>query len=222
MTQRVLRYLTGTIGPASVLIGLSLLLAPGRQSLLFAVLPSGPAGPAQSARIAGLFLGMGAFCVAGAVMASDGVLMVPAAFLSLIAFGRLVNLIADGSSPDAARSLVIEVIAIGLLTLAIVSLRREQRAPTRALLIVPLVVLVGLGGAYVSSVRSASRSSDDSSRRGWPTGSSPRFPMGCTQGSAGPARRCPTPPAQVRACWSSPAATRSWWTLAKEGRARRR
>lgn len=150
MTQRVLRYLTGTIGLLFVLIGLSLLLAPGRQSLLFAVLPSGPAGLSTvRADLAGLFLGMGAFCVAGAVMASDGVLMVPAAFLSLIAFGRLVNLIADGSSPDAARSLVIEVIAIGLLTLAIVSLRREQRAPTRALLIVPLVVLVVLGGAYV-------------------------------------------------------------------------
>ena len=101
MTQRVLRYLTGTIGLLFVLIGLSLLLAPGRQSLLFAILPSGPAGLSTvRADLAGLFLGMGAFCVAGAVMASDGVLMVPAAFLSVIAFGRLESPLAATPQPQ--------------------------------------------------------------------------------------------------------------------------
>ncbi|MFN7916603.1 MAG: MBL fold metallo-hydrolase [Vicinamibacterales bacterium] len=150
MTQRVLRYVAGAIGLLFVLIGLGLLLAPGRQSLMFAIFPSGPAGLSTvRADLAGLFLGMGAFTVAGAAMASDGVLMVPAAFLGAIALGRLLNLIADGPSPDALRSLVVELVAIGVLVLTILSVRRGQRQSTRALIVVPLLLLVGLATLYV-------------------------------------------------------------------------
>ena len=67
MTQRILRYLSGTIGLLFVLIGVSLLLAPGRQSALFAIMPSGPAGLSTvRADLAGLFLSMGAFALVGA------------------------------------------------------------------------------------------------------------------------------------------------------------
>lgn len=150
MTQRVLRYLAGAIGLLFVVIGLGLLLAPGRQSLMFAIFPSGPAGLSTvRADLAGLFLGMGAFTLAGAAMASDGVLMVPAAFLGAIAVGRLLNLIADGPSPDALRSLVVELVAIGVLVLTILSVRRGQRQSTRALIVVPLLLLVGLATVYV-------------------------------------------------------------------------
>ena len=150
MTQRILRYLSGTIGLLFVLIGVSLLLAPGRQSALFAIMPSGPAGLSTvRADLAGLFLSMGAFALVGAVIASDAVLMVPAAFLGIIAAGRLVNLIADGLSPDAMRSLTVEVVAIGVLALTVMNLRRTRGAKTRGLLLVPLALLVLLGVALL-------------------------------------------------------------------------
>ena len=129
MTQRILRYLSGAIGLVFVLIGVSLLLAPGRQSALFAIVPSGPAGLSTvRADLAGLFIGMGAFSLVGAVIASDAVLMVPGAFLGIIAAGRLVNLVADGPSADAMRSLTIEVVAIGVLALTVMNLRQIGRA----------------------------------------------------------------------------------------------
>ena len=88
MTQRVLRYLAGAFGLLFILIGLGLLFSPGRQALMFAVFPSGPAGMSTvRADLAGLFIGMGAFALAGAAMASDGVLMVPTSFLGVIATG---------------------------------------------------------------------------------------------------------------------------------------
>lgn len=148
MTQRLLRYLSGAIGLVFILIGISLLLVPGRQSALFAIMTSGPAGLSTvRADLAGLFLGMGAFSVVGAVIASDAVLMVPTAFLVFIAAGRLMNLIADGRSSDALRSLTIEVVAIGILTLTVLNLRRTQRAAMRGIMVLPLLVLVLLGVA---------------------------------------------------------------------------
>ncbi len=150
MTQPVLRYLTGALGLLFVLIGISLLVAPGRQSALFDLFPSGPAGfSTVRADLAGLFLGMGAFIVAGSAMASDGVLMVPTTFLGVIASGRLVSLMADGPSAAAARSLVVEIIGIALLTLTILSLRRAQRERMRGLLVIPMVLFLVAGVAYV-------------------------------------------------------------------------
>jgi ribonuclease Z len=150
MTQPVLRYLTVAVGLLFVAIGISLLVAPGRSSAFFAVFPSGPAGfSTVRADLAGLFIGMGAFAVAGAAMASGGVLMVPTAFLGIVAAGRLVSLAADGPSADAVRSLVVEILAIGLLALTILSLRRTARARMRGLFVLPFVVLVAAGAAYV-------------------------------------------------------------------------
>ncbi len=150
MTQRILRYLSGTIGLLFVLIGVSLLLAPGRQAALFAIMPSGPAGLSTvRADLAGLFLGMGTFSLVGAAIASDAVLMVPAAFLAMIAAGRLVNLMADGVSADAVRSLLIEVLATGVLALTVLNLRRTQRAKMRGVMVLPLAVLVLLGVAFL-------------------------------------------------------------------------
>ena len=149
MTQRVLRYLVGLAGLLFLGIGVGLLLAPGRQAAMFAVLPSGAAGLSTvRADLAGLFLGMGAFAIAGAVSASVRVLAVPATFLGVIAFGRLVNMLADGPSPEAIRSLGVEVVVATLLVLTIASLRRTQPVRLGAALVLPVLLLAGLGGAY--------------------------------------------------------------------------
>ena len=127
MLQRALRYLAGFTGVLFLVIGLGLLVAPGRQAAMFAILPSGSAGLSTvRADLAGLFFGMGAFALAGAATASAELLAVPAVLLGFIGSGRLLNLIADGVSPDALRSLGVEVVAFALLSSAIVSLRRSD------------------------------------------------------------------------------------------------
>ena len=150
MTQRVLRYLVGFTGLLFLVIGLGLLLAPGRQAAMFAVLPSGSAGLSTvRADLAGLFLGIGAFALAGSVGASIRLLAVPAALLGFIAFGRLVSLLADGPSPDALRSLGVELVAAMLLVLTIASLKRNQPARLFAAFVLPALVVLGLGTGYL-------------------------------------------------------------------------
>ena len=219
MTQRLLRYLSGAIGLVFILIGISLLLAPGRQSALFAIMTSGPAGLSTvRADLAGLFLGMGAFSVVGAVIASDAMLMVPTAFLVFIAAGRLVNLIADGRSSDALRSLTIEVVAIGILTLTVLNLRRTQRAAMRGIMVLPLLVLVLLGVALQFQRPLGMllvRRNIDSAMSNQLTTS---LPDGLH--AAVCFRPCQTPHAPARASPSSPDVMCSWSTPAKAGRAR--
>jgi ribonuclease Z len=150
MTQRVLRYLTGFAGLLLLAIGVGLLIAPGRQVAMFAVLPSGSAGLSTvRADLAGLFLGTGGFVLVGAVTASVRLLTVPAVLLTIIAFGRVVNLIADGPSPDAIRSLAVEVVVTALLVFTISSLRKRQPVRLGLWLALPALLAIGVGTAYV-------------------------------------------------------------------------
>lgn len=150
MTQRVLRYLVALAGLLFLLIGVGLLLAPGRQAAMFAVLPSGSAGLSTiRADLAGLFLVMGACALVGAMSASVAMLAVPTTLLVVIAFGRLVNLISDGTSQEALRSLAVELIVGTLLVLTIASLRRSKPVRLGATLVIPIVLLGALGAAYL-------------------------------------------------------------------------
>lgn len=149
MTQRILRYLTGAAGLLFIVIGLGLLARPGAQAAMFAVFPSGAAGLSTiRADLAGLFFGMGTFMLAGVALASQELLTVPGVLLGFIAGGRLVNLIADGRSPDAVRSLVIEVVVLVLLAATIRSLRRTEPQRMRLLVVLPVLALAVLGGAW--------------------------------------------------------------------------
>lgn len=150
MTQRLLRYLVGLTGLAFIAIGLTLFLTPGRQATLFAVAPSGSAGLSTvRADLAGLFLGMGGFAVAGALSASVHALLVTVILLALIAFGRVANLVLDGPSPEALRSLAVELVAIALLVACISSLRTARPLRLRVALAAMLALTIGLGVAYV-------------------------------------------------------------------------
>ena len=148
MTHRVLRYLSAGVGLLFVAIGLSLLLAPGRQAALFAIAPFGPEGLSTvRADLAGLFIGMGGFAVLGALTASAALLSVPAVFLAVIATGRLINVMADGVSAAALRSLVIEAVSFGVLFATGVTAGATSRIRRRGLIVVPLLALGGLGAA---------------------------------------------------------------------------
>ena len=149
MTQRVLRYLVAVAGLLFLAIGVGLLLAPGRQAAMFAIVPSGSAGLSTiRADLAGLFLVMGACAVIGAMRGSVTMLAIPTTLLAVIAAGRFVNLIADGSSPDALRSLGVELVVGTLLVLTIASLRKSKSVRLGAVLAIPVIVLAVLGGAY--------------------------------------------------------------------------
>lgn len=150
MTERILRYLTGAAGLLFIVIGLGLLVRPGTQAAMFAVFPSGNAGLSTvRADLAGLFFGMGTFALAGAALASVELLTVPGVLLGFIAGGRLINLIADGTTPEAIRSLVIEVVVLALLAATIRSLRRGEPHRLRALVLLPVIVGVLLTGAWL-------------------------------------------------------------------------
>lgn len=148
MTQRLPRYLAAVVGILFLAIGLSLLLAPGRQAALFAIAPSGPAGLSTvRADLAGLFVGMAAFTLFGVWSASAALLSVPIVFLAAIATGRLTNVIADGLSTEALRSLTVEGLALVVLTLAAMTVHSTTRRRSRALVVLPLLGLLGLGAA---------------------------------------------------------------------------
>lgn len=148
MTQRMLRYLATGVGLLFLVIGISLLIAPGRLATLFAIAPSGPAGLSTvRADLAGLFIGMGAFTMIGVTTASAALLSVPVVFLAAIAAGRLINVIADGVSAEALRSLAVEAVALGVLIGTAMTVRRAPRVRSHAMIAVPLVGLLGLGAA---------------------------------------------------------------------------
>src|SRR5271155_3116679 len=107
--QTVLRYLSGFAGLFFLALGLMFLFAPGRQTVQFALLPSGSAGlSTMRGDIGGLFLGMALFCVLGAIRGSVRLLAVPASFLAFIILGRLLNLILDGRSESGLQAMLVE------------------------------------------------------------------------------------------------------------------
>ena len=117
---------------------------------MFAVLPSGTTGLSTiRADLAGLFLVMGSCAVIGAIRGSATLLSVPAGILTVVAAGRLVGLLADGVSPDALRSLGVEIVGTLVLGSTALAVRRGTPLRRMALLIFPALVVLLLGGAFL-------------------------------------------------------------------------
>jgi ribonuclease Z len=147
MTQRILRFLTGLTGVLFLALGLMLMFAPARQTAQFALLAAGSAGLSTlRGDLGGLFLGMAAFTLAGAIRASARWLAVPAVFLSFIILGRLLGLLRDGRSSDSVQALLLELVLIAVLLLTMVSLRRIQ--PGGYWLVLPALLLLALSIAF--------------------------------------------------------------------------
>lgn len=150
MMHVALRTLSTLFGLLFLALGLTLLLTPGRQATMFAVAPSGIAGLSTiRADLAGLFLVMGSCALAGAMRRSPTLLAVPAAILTVIAAGRLVGLLADGVSSEALRSLGVEVVGALVLGSTSVAVRRDAPLRRTALLVLPALIVVLLGAAFV-------------------------------------------------------------------------
>jgi len=150
MTQRILRYLAGLTGLLFLVLGLMLLLAPGRMTGQFAVFPAGSAGfSTLRGDLGGLFLGMALFAFLGAIGAADRWLTVPAVFLLFIVLGRIVNLLLDGYSRESAQLLVLELVLITIFVLLIVSARRSPSRGLGLAIVLPVVLLLVLGAAFI-------------------------------------------------------------------------
>ncbi|MFN7982204.1 MAG: MBL fold metallo-hydrolase [Vicinamibacterales bacterium] len=149
MMHAALRTLAALFGLLFLVLGVTLLLTPGRQAAMFAVVPAGIMGLSTiRADLAGLFLVMGSCALLGAVRGSVTLLAVPSGILTVVTAGRLVGLIADGVTPDALRSLAVEI--VGALVLGSASLAVRRGAPLRraALLVLPALVVILLGAAF--------------------------------------------------------------------------
>ena len=121
---RGLVLLTGLI---FLSIGLGFFVAPGNMVSPFSIHPSSNAGfGTLRGDLGGLFLGMAAFSLLGAVTSKRRWLIVPTVFLVAVALGRVVNLIFDGVSGPGVQSLLLEVV---LLFVLIGSLRTFPRDP---------------------------------------------------------------------------------------------
>jgi ribonuclease Z len=130
MMQRILRFFVALAGLFFLVLGVAFLFAPGRQTAQFALFPSGNAGyNTLRGDFGGLFLGMALFCFLGAVRAGVRWLAVPASFLGFIILGRLVSLIVDGASRDAAGMMAVEIVLLVILLVAIRGLRGREIQP---------------------------------------------------------------------------------------------
>ena len=152
MIQRILLYVAGVAGLLFLLVGLILLLAPGKQTGLFAVLPSGNAGfGTLRGDLGGLFLGMALVTLIGAIRASIRWLTVPTAFLGVIVLGRFLNLLLDGPSSEGVYALVLELVLVAALLVTIASLRgsRPGGSGFSPLIAVLTLLLVVPGAAFL-------------------------------------------------------------------------
>jgi ribonuclease Z len=147
--QIVLRYLCAFVGLFFLALGLMFLFSPGGQTAQFALLPSGNAGLSTlRGDMAGLFLGMGLFSLLGAIRGSVVFLAIPATFLGFIIFGRLSNLILDGSSVTGEQSMLIEIVLAVVLLLTILSLRKGQKGGIAGAVALPILILIAVTCAW--------------------------------------------------------------------------
>ncbi len=148
--QRVLRYLSGFAGLLFLALGVMFLFAPGSQFDRFALLPEGNGGLSTlRGDMAGLFLGMAVFALAGAIRGSARLLAVPAGFLGFIIFGRLLNLMLDGRSATGPQSMMIEIVMAAIFVMTIVSLQSGKRSGLAGAIVIPIVVLIAAVCAWV-------------------------------------------------------------------------
>ncbi len=110
------RGLVGLMGILFSLIGLGFLVAPGRLTVPFAIQPSSLGGIATlRGDLGGLFLGMAAFTLLGALPSKSRWLLVPTVFLAAVILGRMVNLFAEGAPGPGAGPLLLEIVLVLVL-----------------------------------------------------------------------------------------------------------
>ena len=143
MIQSVLRVLAGLVGAVFLLMGLTFLLAPGRLMVQFGVFPSSNAGfSTLRGDLGGLFLGAALLTLAGVVRASRQWLSVSALFIGLVAFGRILSLLFDGFSSEALQALVAELVMVGVLLSAALSVRPGSMGRLRWAIPISVIALL--------------------------------------------------------------------------------
>lgn len=148
--QIVLRYLSGLVGAFFLVLGVMFLFSLASQTAMFALLPSGNAGLSTlRGDLAGLFLGMAIFSLLGAIRGSTGLLAVPAAFLSFIIFGRLLNLMLDGRSATGLQAMLFEILFVAILIATILTLRQPKRAGVSKIIAIPALILAIAACAWI-------------------------------------------------------------------------
>jgi ribonuclease Z len=151
MIQRILRCMAGCIGVLFLAAGLLFLLAPAQLTDPFALLPAGLAGfSTLRGDLGGLFLGMAAFTLVGAIRPSSSWLTVPSMFLGFIVLGRIFNLLFDGRSPGGERAVALELVLMTVLLLTRASIGRSEprRFGFGVWVGAAALLLVMLGGAF--------------------------------------------------------------------------
>ncbi len=124
--EMIFRLLAGLVGFLFLVLGLGFMTFPDIFATGFSVQPITIQGlNAIRGDFGGLFLGMSFFCFLGAMTGHCRWLIVPVIFLILIIIGRLISFGLEGLSAAGAKSLIIEVVLLVLLTVSTVVLARK-------------------------------------------------------------------------------------------------
>lgn len=124
----VFRLLAGLIGLFFLALGIGFMAFPDTFATGFSVQPAYVPGlNAIRGNFGGLFLGMGLFCLVGAMAGRSRWLIVPVIFVILIMVGRLISLGLDGFSEAGTQSLKMEALFVVVLAGAILALNRRSK-----------------------------------------------------------------------------------------------
>jgi len=149
----IFRLLAGLIGFFFLVLGVGFMTFPDTFAAGFSVQPVYVPGlNAVRGDFGGLFLGMGLFCLIGAMAGRSRWLIVPLIFLILIVIGRLISLIVDGFWEAGAQSLKMEAIFVIVLAGAILALTRRDQTDEKAFSLSEILnvkVLIGIAGVAV-------------------------------------------------------------------------
>jgi Domain of unknown function (DUF4345) len=116
MTRTGLRGLTALGGLFFLALGIGFLALPEHFSAQFGLMLTGSTGLSTlRADLSGLFLGVGAFSLVGAVKSDPRWLTVPAVFLAAIVVGRVVSFAVDGHAPFSVFSFGLEVVLLAVV-----------------------------------------------------------------------------------------------------------
>jgi len=115
----VIRIVVVLMGGLFLMMGLNFLINHIDAAARFFVTPDGPAGFSNiRGDVAGMFLGLGTFCLIGLKPGAQYWLHAAAVLLGWIALGRLFGFVLDGTPDSAVIAFVAELVFILLLIIA--------------------------------------------------------------------------------------------------------
>lgn len=124
--EKAFRLMSGLVGFFFLALGIGFMSFPDVFAMLFSVQPATIQGLSPiRGDFGGLFMGMSFFCFLGAFTGRCRWLVVCVVFLILIITGHLISFGQDGLSPTGARSLIIEVVLLVILTISTVVLAKK-------------------------------------------------------------------------------------------------